>query len=58
MFDISETTIVGGNFKNYLRLSYPCDNIEDIREPTMEPPTLRRLAWVIKRHRAECEQCE
>lgn len=57
--DIGLTTIEGGNFKAVLRVTYPCGNIEDIREPNLDPPTFITVIKVIKRHREECtEGCE
>lgn len=46
-----------GHFKHVIRLDYPCENIEDIRGPHGQPPTVEDLANAMKRHLEDCEYC-
>jgi len=58
MSDISKATIEGGNIKAVVRLSYPCRLIEDIKNINFDPVEVTQFAFVLKRHREECEDCE
>lgn len=56
MANLQETRFIG-QFRHVIRLEYPCGNIEDVRAPYGEPPTLLDIAVVLKRHKTECEEC-
>lgn len=57
MINLQRTKLTGGNFKNIIRLEYPCQNIEDVRVVGGDPPTLEDLANALGRHRSECSYC-
>lgn len=54
--DLKDTKLIG-QYKHVIRLKYPCENIEDIRDKYGEPPTVEILVQALKRHREECEEC-
>jgi len=54
--DLKDTKLTG-KYAHVIRLHYPCDNVEDIKDNYGEPPTVEILVAALKRHRDECEEC-
>lgn len=58
VFKLADTKFVG-QFKHVIRLYYPCEMFEDVKGDRGEPPDLQRIAFVLARHKRECEDgCE
>lgn len=57
-FKLADTEFIG-KYQHVIRLNYPCGNIEDVKGPHGQPPTLTIIASVLARHKKECEYgCE